>query len=178
MSGGNVFGGGQIDVGNLLGHLSGLPLQAEIEELFVPMSGDPVRRRHTRLVATSDGCVRFDVTEGEAPTVAFVFDSRRGVFSGGLAERPGSWDSQPWSSHIPKLPFAFAATPMAITDATSVEGIACRVSEYEVGDSKTTVWESPQLGIPIRIESSDPTGRKTFRVHSVRFEEPDAKCLP
>lgn len=177
MSGRNVFGGGEIDVGTLLAHLSGRPLQAEFEEAFSPASGEPLRR-HGRLLVSSSGCVRTDVTEGDAPTVAFVFDSRRGLCSGGLAESPETWFSHPWSGPIERLPVAFTGPTPALPDTTPVEGFPCHVWHAEADGGRTTFWYSLELGIPMRIESSDANGTKTYRVHSVRFEEPEASWFP
>ena len=93
----HVFNGGWLDLRGLLHDLGGQPLQADLEEVFTPGSGGPVRRRSGRVWVDRRRRVRLDVQEEGRPAVVFCFDSPGQALVCGVVDEPGTWVRSPWS---------------------------------------------------------------------------------
>ena len=174
-----VFGGGHIDLTVLLGALGGRPFQAEIEEVFVPWSGEPKRRSGTVQV-DSRGRVRCDVREEAGQAVMFVHDFERGVMIAGLADDPASWRRMAWPfAPPPRAQRRAEPDPNLRPGDTLLEGLACSREELTgVDGARTVVWRAHSLGIPLRIESDDASGTHLYRLHAIRHEEPPPEAFP
>jgi hypothetical protein len=175
----NAFGGGQIDLTSLLAALDGRPLQAEIEEVSVPRSGEP-QRRSGRVQVDSRGRIRCDVQEDAGPAVMFAYDFERRLMVAGLADDPASWQRTTWPFPPPHpTPRPPSASPELRPGDELVEGLPCSREEFTGADgARTVMWRAHSLGIPLRIESNDARGTHLYRVHAIRYEEPRPEVFP
>jgi hypothetical protein len=166
---GDRFGGGHLDLANVIAALDGRPMQADIEETWEPIEGEREIRRG-RVAISSAGDVYSTVAESGAPEVAFVHHRQRGVMRAGLAADRSAWVTMPFP------PFELCGgrgfPPAGRADAT-LEGLACLRHELDVDGQRITLWFAPEIGTNVRHETVTRDGRQTYALRNIRFDEPD-----
>jgi hypothetical protein len=165
----NRFGGGHLDLANVIAALDGRPLQAEVEETWEPVEGQCEVRRG-QIAISSTGDVYSTVTEAGASEVAFVHHTRRGVMRAGLAADRSQWITVPFPRF--ELCGGRGRRPPDGGDAI-VEGLACMREEHVMDGQRITMWYAPEIRTNVRHETVTEAGRQTYALCNIRFDEPD-----